>query len=177
MKRVIERLRRMSQTTKARLILLALVMTAALSPKQVEKLGDNFQIALPVIALGCSVVNGETGDFMLRYLSQWGVVQGSKYALGDAAINRRPNGNSHGMPSGHTATAVFAASNLVHQCITGNPVVKAGVILTAVFVGESRIYAKAHNIWQVLIGALVGWLGDRAFRRRSLARWWRRWRG
>jgi len=166
-----------SQRIKVRVTLLALALTLAFSPKTVEKLGDNFQIALPVIALGCSVANGQALDFTVRYFAQWGVVQGSKYALGDAAINRRPNGNSHGMPSGHTATAVFGASNLVTQCIKGNPAVKAIVILSAVFVGESRIYANAHNIWQVLLGALVGWLGDRAFRKRPLRALWRRWWG
>lgn len=168
---------KISQKWKVRAILAALALVLVVSPKEVKKLGDNYQIALPVIALGCSIANGQALDFGIRYIAQFTVVQGSKFALGKSAINRRPNGGSHGMPSGHTATAVFGASNLVHRCIGNNPAVKAVVILTAVFVGESRIYANAHNIWQVLIGALVGWLGDRAFRRRSLRAWLRRLRG
>ncbi len=167
---------KISQKWKIRGILAALALVLLISPRQVEKLGDNFQIALPVIALACALSNGQALDFGIRYLSQWAVVQGSKYGLGQRAINRRPNGGYHGMPSGHTATAVFGASNLVHQCIVKNPAVSAVVILTAVFVGESRLYANAHDIWQVLIGALVGWLGDRAFRRRSPRAWLRRWR-
>jgi len=156
---------RLSQTTLIRIILAALALTFLLSPKTVGKLGDNFQIALPVIALGCSVVNGRAVDFGVRYLAQEGVVLGSKYLLGNTAINQRPNGGSRGMPSGHTATAVFGASYLVDRCIMDNTAVKAVVIATAVFVGGSRLYTQAHNIWQVLIGALVGWLGAGAFRR------------
>ncbi len=165
---------RVSQKWKVGLILAGLALTFILSPKQIERLGDRYQVALPVLALGCSVVNGETADYLVRYVAQWSIVQGSKSALGTLPINRRPNGNYRGMPSGHTATAVFGASNLVHRCISGNPAVKAVVWATAAFVGGSRIYADAHDIWQVLIGALVGFLGDRAFRRVSPRQWWRR---
>lgn len=159
------------------LIVAALALTLLVAPKQAEKLGDAYQIALPVIGLGCAVVNGQAADYALRYAVQWSVVQGSKSALGEAEINRRPNGNWRGMPSGHTATAVFGASYLVHECVTANPWVKGVVLLSAGFVGASRIEARAHDIWQVMIGALVGWLGDRAFRRRAPRDWlWRLWR-
>ena len=162
------------QVWKIRAVLAALVLTFILSEKQVERIGDAYQIALPVIALGCSVTNGQAGDFLIRYVSQWSVVQGSKHLLGTTAINQRPNGKYLGMPSGHTATAVFGASNLVHECITSNLWVKGVVLVTAGFVGGSRIEADQHDIWQVLIGALVGWLGDRAFRKASPLAWFRR---
>ncbi len=165
---------RIGQRWKIRGILLALLLTFALSEKHIEKLGDSYQIALPIIALGCSVTNRQAFDFALRYVAQWGVVQSSKQILGTTPINQRPNGNYRGMPSGHTATAVFGASNIVHQCIHKNPAARAVVLLTAGFVGASRIDAEAHNIWQVLAGALVGWLGDRAFRRISPLSWARR---
>jgi len=150
---------------KSRAIFAALILTFAISPKSVEKLGTSYQIALPVIALGCSLTNGQALDFGIRYLAQLAVVQGSKFGLGQSAINQRPNGGSHGMPSGHTATAVFGASNLVHECLAASPWTKGAVLLSAGFVGGSRIEAKAHDIWQVMAGALVGWLGDRAFRK------------
>jgi len=152
---------------KTRAVFLALILAFSLSSKKIEKLGDTYQIVLPVLALGCSAVNGQAVDFFVRYWVQWGVVHGSKNALGEAKINERPNGKYRGMPSGHTATAVLGASNLVHECLTGSPWVKGVVILTAGFVGGSRIEAEAHTIWQVLAGALVGWLTDRAFRRAS----------
>lgn len=156
------------------LIIGALALTLLVTPKQAERLGDAYQIALPVIGLGCSLVNGQAADYAIRYVVQWSVVQGSKNLLGEAEINRRPNGNWRGMPSGHTATAVFGASYLVNECIKANPWVKGVVLLSAGFVGASRIEAGAHDIWQVMIGALIGWLGDRAFRRRSVREWLRR---
>ena len=150
---------------KARAVIVALVLTFAISDKESEKLGDAYQIALPVIALGCSLTNGQALDFAARYVIHWSIVHGSKNALGKADINQRPNGKYRGMPSGHTATAVFGASNLVHECVTKTPLVQGLIILTAGFVGGSRIEAEAHSIWQVMVGALVGWGSDRAFRR------------
>ena len=156
-----------SVLTKPRMVMAALILTFAISDKQIEKLGDNYQIALPVIALGCALTNGQAVDFFVRYWVQWGIVHGSKELLGTAEINRRPNGKKRGMPSGHSATAAFGASNLVHQCLGQNLFVKGAVILTAGFVGGSRIAAGAHDIWQVMAGILVGWLVDRGFRKTS----------
>lgn len=169
-------MRNFSQIWKVRAVLAVLILTFAISEKEPEKLGDAYQIALPLIALGCSLTNGQAIDFTLRYVVQLGLVHGPKNALGDAQINHRPNGDLRGMPSGHTATAVLGASNIVHECFTGHPAAKAAVIVTAGFVGGSRIEAEAHNIWQVLAGVLVGWGVDRAFRRRSPLTWVRRFR-
>lgn len=159
---------------KALAVLGGLALTFAISDKDAERLGDNYQYALPLMALACAATNGQAQDFMFRYVVQLGLVHGPKNYLGDAAINVRPNGNLKGMPSGHTATATLGASNLVHECIKGSPVVQGAVILSAAFVGSSRIEAGAHTIWQVLAGALVGWLSDRAFRRLSPLGWLRR---
>jgi len=156
---------KISQKWKIRTVLTVLLLTFFVGEKQIEKLGDRYQYALPVLALGCSISNGQAVDYLLRYTAQLAIVHGSKNALGDAAINQRPRGGLQGMPSGHTATAVFGASNLVHECIQKNPAVQAVVIAAAIFVGGSRIEAGAHNIWQVLLGALVGWGCDRGFRR------------
>jgi len=159
---------------KIRAVIAALLLTLAVSEKRIEPLGDSFQIALPVIALGCSVTNGKAADFLIRYVVQWGAVHTSKALLGDSAINRRPNGKIHGTPSGHMATATFGASNLVHECIAGQPLVQGVVILTAGFVGASRIEAAQHFLWQVMLGVLVGWFADRSFRKRSPWGWLKR---
>jgi membrane-associated phospholipid phosphatase len=156
---------KITQKWKIRVILVVLILSFALSEKQIERQGDTFQYALPLLALGCSLTNGQAVDFMGRYLVQLALVHGPKNLLGEVAINARPRGGYKGMPSGHTATAVFGASNLVNQCIKKNLLVQGVVILAAVFVGGSRIQSGAHNIWQVLMGALVGWGSDRAFRR------------
>ncbi|NOX73140.1 MAG: phosphatase PAP2 family protein [Alphaproteobacteria bacterium] len=156
---------KVTQTWKIRIILVVLVLSFAFSEKQIERLGDTYQYALPLLALGCSLSNGEAVDFLGRYLVQLALVHGPKNLLGETDINARPRGGYKGMPSGHTATAVFGASNLVNQCIRKNVLVQIVVIAAAVFVGGSRVQSGAHNIWQVLIGAFVGWGSDRAFRR------------
>jgi membrane-associated phospholipid phosphatase len=154
-----------AQKWKLRGILTVLALTFFLGERQIEPLGDRYQYALPLLALGCSISNGQALDYMARYLVQLAIVHGSKRAWGDTSLNQRPRGGLQGMPSGHTATAVFGASNLVHECIEKNIAVKAAVIVTALFVGGSRVQSKAHDIWQVLVGALVGWGCDRGFRR------------
>lgn len=165
---------RLATRWKALAVAAGLVLAFAASEKDFERQGDTYQYALPLMALACAVTNGQAQDFMLRYVIQLGLVHGPKNLLGDAAINHRPNGNLKGMPSGHTATATLGASNLVYQCIVGHPVVQGAVILSAGFVGASRIEAGAHNIWQVLAGALAGFLSDRAFRRLSPLGWLKR---
>ncbi|MCB1366676.1 MAG: phosphatase PAP2 family protein [Rhodobacteraceae bacterium] len=165
---------RIATRWKALAVAGGLALTFAISEKDAERLGDNYQYALPLMALACAVTNGQAQDFMVRYVVQLGLVHGPKNALGDAAINTRPNGNLKGMPSGHTATAVLGASNLVHECIKGSPIVQGAVILSAGYVGASRIEADHHNFWQVLAGALAGWLSDRAFRRLSPLGWLKR---
>ena len=153
---------------KARAVMAVLILVFAFGGRDVEKIGDDLQIALPVLALGCALTNGQAVDFLARYAVQLAVVHGSKRGLGEAALNQRPSGKSKGMPSGHMATAALGASNLVYECVAQNPWVKGAVILSAGFVGGTRLEADAHDIWQVMAGVLVGWLVDRAFRKLTL---------
>lgn len=140
--------------TSARRLRCWLVM--ALGGTRAERWGDHFQIGLPVLALGCQIANGKGVEYIVRYAVLFAGIHGSKQALGDTPVNQRPTGQPGGMPSGHRATAVF---------------------------GASRIDARAHAIWQVLMGALRGVACDRALRRptplrsrvrRGLASLWRR---
>ena len=155
---------RLTQRWKLRIILLAMITTFLITKPDVERFGDNFQIALPIIALGCAATNGQAVDFIWRYAAMMTAVHGSKNLLGDAAINQRPNGGGKGFPSGHTSTAALGASYLVHACIEKNIWVKGIAVIAAGFVGGSRIAVGAHDIWQVLFGALAGWVCERAFR-------------
>lgn len=144
------------------LIIVVLCMAVAFSGSKSEKIGDNLQVVLPVMALVCSAVNGEAGSLLLRYIGVEVVLKSSKFGLGAAAINIRPNGGTKGFPSGHTTVAIFGTSNLLHSCITANPWVKGIVIISGGYVGASRIEAGAHFLFQVLAGALLGWLGERS---------------
>ena len=147
------------------------VLVAPAQRKSVpERIGDQVQIALPMVAWGCSAVNGKATEYAVRFVAMWLATHGTKHGLMQAPINIRPNGGDQGFPSGHTSASVYGASALVHDCVTGNPWVQGAVILSAGFVGASRIEAQKHDIWQVLAGALYGWIGDRALRRPSRAR-------
>lgn len=152
-------------------VVLAVLAFAVLNgPGNPRQIGDRLQIALPSIAFACSVLNGSGGEYALRFATMMIAAHGSKHALGQAPINIRPDGGDLGFPSAHTSAAVIGASSIVHDCVTGNPVAKALIVISAGFVGASRIDSDRHDIWQVLAGALLGWGCDRALRRDSPAR-------
>lgn len=152
------------------LVLAVLALTVATAPRHAEQIGDRLQIALPMAAWGCAAVNGQAGEYALRFIAMWLATHGTKNALGDAPMNIRPHGGGNGFPSAHTSASVFGASSLVHDCVTGNPWVQGVVVLSAGYVGGSRMEANAHDLWQVLFGALYGWLFERLLRRPSRAR-------
>lgn len=152
------------------LVVGVLALTVATAPRHVEQIGDRLQIALPMVAWGCAAVNGQAGEYALRFVAMWIATHGTKNALGDTPVNTRPHGGGNGFPSAHTSASAFGASSLVHDCVTANPWVQGVVILTAGYVGASRIEARAHDVWQVLFGALYGWLFERLLRRPSRVR-------
>ena len=154
---MIRKLRQAVQTQIC-VILAAAVLIGAM---EVEKLGDRLQIALPVAGLACAFANGEAVSYTLRFIGTNAVVHTFKRGLGDTDINLRPSGGLQGFPSGHTAAAVFGASYLVHECVQRNKVLQGVAIFSGVFVGASRIEAGKHFLFQVMVGALIGWLGER----------------
>lgn len=151
-------------------ICLVLLAVICITECNARRYGDKLQTVLPVLALGCEFANGRALDYLGRYVVMFAGVHITKRALGDAPLNARPNGGTHGFPSGHTATASFGASALVTRCIGRNAVVQSLVILGAAFTGASRIDANAHTIWQVLVGGVWGLLCDQCFRRGSASR-------
>jgi len=124
------------------------------------KVGDALQIALPVVAMVCAARKHEFAPVALRFIGQEATVQASKYALGNATINQRPNGGTRGFPSGHTAAAFYGGSYLSRRCMN----TKGGKVLAfglAALVGASRVNGDNHTVGQVLAGALVGVAFDR----------------
>lgn len=154
----------------AHLVLGMLVATLVLTEPAVRRYGDNLQIALPLLAWGCAASSGDGKEIVTRFAALFVVAHGSKALLGDTPINQRPNGGGEGFPSAHTAAAVFGASALVHSCLRDNPVAQGLVLVSAAFVGGSRIEVGAHSIWQVLAGGLLGWGSDRLLRGETQAR-------
>lgn len=146
------------------LVLASLVAALVVTEPSVRRYGDTLQVALPLLAWGCAATGGGGSEFALRAGLLVGITHASKAILGDAALNRRPNGLPGGFPSAHTGAAVLGASALVQGCLRGSPVGQAAVLIAAGFTGASRIAVGEHTIWQVLAGAILGWLCDRLLR-------------
>ena len=146
------------------------MFVGAITPINVERYGDNYQIALPLLALSCEIANGQGLAYLGRYAVMFVGLHGTKQGLGDAQIAHRPRGGLEGFPSGHTATATFGAASLVQNCLKGAPIAQTAVLLAAGFTGASRIESRAHDIWQVLAGAIWGVVCSMAFRPNSRSR-------
>lgn len=146
---------------------LALIAVTAPSP---ERLGDRYQVALPILALGCEVMNGSGLEYVGRYVVMFVGVHGTKQALGLNPLNHRPKGGLEGFPSGHMATAAFGATSLIQSCVTKAPVAQIAVALAAGYTGGSRIETRWHTLTQVMAGAIWGIICSMAFRKDTPAR-------
>lgn len=141
-------------------MLVLIVGAVAVSDRSPSGVGDRLQVALPLAGLGCAIASGQGVQYTGRYLLVTFAMHGSKRALGHAQINARPNGGYHGMPSGHTTAASFGAAGLVQHCLQGNAPAQTAAIMAAGLVGGTRIDVGAHDVWQVLAGAILGWFGQ-----------------
>lgn len=154
----------LSAVRRVHLVLAALALCIVVCEPQVRRYGDRMQVVLPMVAWACAATEGRGRELVLRFAGVFVAAHASKRLLGDIPMNTRPSGGEHGFPSAHTAAAAFGASALVHDCIAGHPVARALVVISAAFVGGSRIEVGAHDLWQVLAGGLLGWGGDRMLR-------------
>ncbi|PAF52424.1 phosphatase PAP2 family protein [Helicobacter sp. 13S00477-4] len=129
-----------------------------------EKFGDVFRL-LPVfvgvVSLGMEDYRG-LGELALGSLVTQGVIEGVKwgfyYAHKDGhniAFAKRPCCDDYkGMPSGHAGGA-FSAAGFVFYRYGWKPAIP--VIALALITDASRVYARKHSIWQVLVGSAIGW--------------------
>lgn len=124
-----------------------------------ERTGDIMQIALPAAAAVCAARQGRFGEYAGRFAAQTAIVHGFKRGLGESDINRRPSGSYKGFPSGHTAAAMFGATELAKKCFNGNKLLGALAYGSAAMVGVSRITSDNHNLGQVAAGAAIGFVG------------------
>lgn len=140
------------------LMLAVLLSAVLLSDRTVEKAGDNVQLAVPLTGLACAVASGQGVEYFGRFLLLFSIYTSSKRGLGEVPINERPNGGYAGFPSGHMSATSYGAAWLINSCLSGNRLAQGVTVLAAGFVGGTRIEAGAHNVWQVLVGALLGWM-------------------
>ncbi|MEM9320674.1 MAG: phosphatase PAP2 family protein [Pseudomonadota bacterium] len=142
------------------LVLALIVGSIAISDRSASGVGDTLQVVLPLTGLGCAIATGQGVRYTGRYLVVSLALQSSKRGLGEAEINARPNGGYHGMPSGHTTAASFGAAGIAQHCVAGNAPAQVMAGMAAGLVGGTRIEVGAHNVWQVLAGAILGWGGQ-----------------
>ena len=170
--RVVLTLRRTLTSTRwlRRLVLGYLLAVARLTGLNARRLGDHYQVALPLLGLSCAAATGSAPEYVLRYAAAWPGMRMGKNTLGDRPDALRPNGGTGGMPAGHTTSAVFGVSALVKGCLSGNPIAPPAAVVAGVFTGASRISSGAQIIWQVLAGVLSALLCERALRTDSAPR-------
>jgi membrane-associated phospholipid phosphatase len=133
-----------------------ILLHAACAGDALTTAGDILQYALPLTAAVCAQRQHRLGSYAAGFVAQAAVTQGFKHGLGDAEINQRPNGQSHGFPSGHTAAAFSGAVDLSLHCTPGNVPVALVSGAAGALVGASRIHADEHDLLQVLAGAALG---------------------
>lgn len=153
-------------------IWLVLTLVLVLTGPKIERLGDRYQVALPLMGLACQIANGKAVEYVLRYAVGFTGLHASKWGLGETPLNARPRGGYQGFPSGHTAAASFGAASLVTQCVRHHPLTQGAVLLAATYTGGSRVAVGAHDLLQVAAGAIWGAGCALAFGRGSRARRW-----
>jgi membrane-associated phospholipid phosphatase len=149
-------MRRLVGRTDAVIVVLLALMVLVTAPNN-RRLGDAFQVVLPLMALGCAATRGETLESLGRFVVLQAGIKGPKYLIGETPISRRPDGGDNGFPSGHTAVATFGAMQVIKHCSALHPVTKAAAVAAAAFTGGSRIESGRHTLWQTVAGAFWGW--------------------
>lgn len=141
-------------------LLVLIVGSVAISDRTSSGVGDVLQVTLPLTGLGCAIASGQGIRYTGRYVGVTLAMHASKRGFGHAELNARPNGGYHGMPSGHTTAAAFGAAGIAQHCVSGNPPAQLVAVFAAGIVGGARIDVGAHDLWQVIAGALLGWIGQ-----------------
>ncbi len=117
-----------------------------------ETAGDVLQYGVPAVALGYTAVHRDLQGFKQLAGSAL-VTETWVWTLKWTVDEKRPSGGGRGFPSGHSATAAFAAAyvhkryGLLHALpwygVTG-------------FVGWSRHHARAHRALDIVAGVAIG---------------------
>lgn len=117
----------------------------------IERAGDVLQVALPLSALGWSVMQ-EDWQGSRQLLASFGATIATTHALKFSINRTRPNGGGLSFPSGHTASAFVGASYFQRRYgwQFGAP-----AYALAAFTGYSRVQADKHYWSDVFAGAAL----------------------
>ena len=142
-----------------RIIAFLLFVTLLLLPlfpqslKQVEKSTDIAMFAPAAVGAGIALVEGDSKG--LWQLGKSLALQvATCYTLKYTVSKERPDGSdNHSLPSNHTGFA-FAGATFLQQRYGWKWGVPA--YLVSAYVAWGRVYAKRHDVWDVLAGAAIG---------------------
>ncbi|MDR2777147.1 MAG: phosphatase PAP2 family protein [Puniceicoccales bacterium] len=126
--------------------------------KNLQKIGDVLQFAIPVYAFGLSC--GEEGyEGSKQFIYSLAASQLSVHILKETTHQKRPDyqeGNKkRSFPSGHTSSAFCGASFIHRRYGFRQAIVPYGL---AIATGISRVQAKKHYIRDVIAGAAISCL-------------------
>lgn len=142
-------------------ILLAFILSLSLFSKSsfamdTEKAGDILLVLIPSAALGSPFYLDDSQGQMQFYKS-FGTNLALTYALKYGVDKKRPNGEDHSFPSGHTSIS-FQSAAFIHKRYGLKYALPA--YLAAGFVGYSRVDSKKHYTSDVAAGAVLGMLSS-----------------
>ena len=121
--------------------------------RTIETTGDVLLFALPITALGSSIIAGD-GHGTLQFSKGFLLNQTLTIGLKIIVKKQRPNmENYNAFPSGHTST-VFQSASFIQKRYGWKYGIPA--YLLAGFTGYSRLNAEKHDIYDVLAGAVIG---------------------
>jgi membrane-associated phospholipid phosphatase len=146
-------LRPVASLSLAALMILSPV-TAARASETIKDAGTAVTAALPLIAGGVSLLNGDE-EGAVQLVKSVVVSSGLAFGLSRAFKSRNPDGTVNDtFPSNHATVAFGAASYMDHRYGW-----KYGLpsYLAAGFVGYSRIEADKHNLVDIVGAAVLSW--------------------
>ena len=135
------------------ILLLAPGRSIAQSRATVEKSTDVAMFVPAAVGAGAALLKGDRKG-VLQLGEALAVSVATSYALKYSVSKRRPDGSdTHSFPSNHTGFAFAGATFLMERYgwQWGVP-----AYLVGGYVAWGRVYAKRHDVWDVLAGAAIG---------------------
>jgi len=118
-----------------------------------QKIGDVILIALPVAALGTTLLKGDKKGAW-QFTKGFVVTEAVTYGLKMSINKTRPDqSNDNSFPSGHTST-VFHSAGYIHRRYGFKYSIPA--YLLAGFTAASGIDSRKHDILDIIAGAAIG---------------------
>ena len=119
----------------------------------IEKSGDILQIVFPLTAFGYTLMWRDKKG-MLQFVKTSGMSFFLTHGLKRSINKTRPSGGNYSFPSGHTSNAFTQAAFLQKRYGWESRSIFA--YLLAGYVGWTRVYANAHDYWDIFGGAIIG---------------------